>query len=56
MRYGCDELGIYTIILSLEKAKQICIGALGEIDFAPGCYAYTGSARGLGAAGGWIAI
>ena len=48
MRYGCDELGIYTIILSSEKAKQICIGALGEIDFAPGCYAYTGSARGPG--------
>ena len=48
MRYGCDELGIYTIILSLEKAEKICIGALGEIDFAPGCYAYTGSARGPG--------
>lgn len=48
MRYGCDEPGIYTIILSLAKAKKICIGSLGEIDFAPGYYAYTGSARGPG--------
>ncbi len=48
MRYGCDEPGIYTIILSLEGEEKICIGSLGEIDFAPGYYAYTGSARGPG--------
>ena len=48
MRYGCDEPGIYTIILSLEKGEKISIGSLGEIDFAPGYYAYTGSARGPG--------
>ena len=48
MRYGCDEPGIYTIILSLQEAKKIRIGALGMIDFVPGYYAYTGSARGPG--------
>lgn len=48
MRYGCDEPGTYTIILSLEAEEKICIGSLGEIDFASGYYAYTGSARGPG--------
>lgn len=48
MRYGCDEPGIYTIILRLEKGERICIGSLGAIDFASGYYAYTGSARGPG--------
>ncbi|MDI9418128.1 MAG: GIY-YIG nuclease family protein [Methanothrix sp.] len=48
MRYGCDEPGIYTIILFLEKGEEIGIGSLGTIDFAPGYYAYTGSARGPG--------
>mgnify|MGYP000950503634 CR=1 FL=1 len=48
MRYGCDEPGIYTIILFLEMREKIIIGSLGAIDFAPGYYAYTGSARGPG--------
>lgn len=48
MRYGCEGPGIYTLILSLHNCEQIGIGSLGKIDFAPGYYAYTGSARGPG--------
>jgi hypothetical protein len=56
MRYGCDELGIYTIILSLEKAEKICMGpwvrSILPLDTMP-TPALPGD---LGAAGGWIAI
>ena len=48
MRHGGIEPGIYTILLALEKAQEIKVGALGVIDFAAGYYAYTGSARGPG--------
>lgn len=40
--------GIYTLILELEHEIRIRVGALGEILFPEGCYAYTGSARGPG--------
>jgi endonuclease-3 len=48
MEHGCLEPGIYTILLSLGKAQEIRVGALGVIAFAAGYYAYTGSARGSG--------
>ena len=48
MRHGCNEPGIYTILLDLGKAQEIKVGALGVIAFAAGYYAYTGSARGPG--------
>jgi Uri superfamily endonuclease len=48
MILGCNEPGIYTILLSLDKAKEIEVGSLGVIAFAAGYYAYTGSARGSG--------
>ncbi len=48
MKQGCNEPGIYTIILSLGKAQEIEVGSLGVIAFASGYYAYTGSARGSG--------
>ncbi len=56
MRYGCDELGIYTIILSLEKAKQICIGPWVRSILPPDAMLIPALPGGLGAAGGWIAI
>jgi endonuclease-3 len=48
MDHGCPEPGIYTILLSLGKAQEIRVGALGAFAFAAGYYAYTGSARGSG--------
>jgi Uri superfamily endonuclease len=42
------EPGIYTLILLLPQAGQIKVGSLGVMDFAQGCYSYTGSARGVG--------
>jgi Uri superfamily endonuclease len=43
-----NEPGIYTLILSLQRAEQTEVGSLGIIDFAGGYYSYTGSARGCG--------
>jgi len=42
------KMGIYTLVLHLERGQRIRIGSLGELDLAPGYYAYTGSARGSG--------
>lgn len=36
--------GVYIVFLRLEEKKIIEIGALGEISFDPGIYAYVGSA------------
>ena len=42
--------GIYTLIIALDKPRTITIGKRGKISFAPGYYAYVGSAlNGLGA-------
>ncbi|MDY6775088.1 MAG: GIY-YIG nuclease family protein [Halobacteria archaeon] len=40
--------GIYTLVLRLEDDTAIEVGALGEIEFESGLYAYTGSALGRG--------
>ena len=40
--------GIYTLILRLDKEKEIYVGSLGKISFMKGYFAYTGSARGSG--------
>ncbi len=40
--------GIYTLILSLDAAKDVRIGALGILSFKPGYYIYAGSALGSG--------
>ncbi|MHC1630711.1 MAG: GIY-YIG nuclease family protein [Methanotrichaceae archaeon] len=42
------EKGIYTLILRLDSNLDLVVGALGEIHFWRGYYAYTGSARGPG--------
>lgn len=42
------EPGIYTLVLSLDKEREITVGRLGKILFPGGYYAYTGSARGSG--------
>ena len=36
--------GTYTLILRLREGRRLKVGALGEIYFAEGFYAYTGSA------------
>jgi Uri superfamily endonuclease len=42
--------GSYVLIISLERKRAIEVGALGEITFEAGAYAYVGSAmRGLDA-------
>ena len=40
--------GIYTLIIWLDKEKEIQVGSLGRISFMKGYFAYTGSARGPG--------
>lgn len=40
--------GTYTLLLSLDEPARIEVGALGDRRFAPGWYAYTGSAFGPG--------
>ncbi|MFW6189284.1 MAG: GIY-YIG nuclease family protein [Planctomycetota bacterium] len=37
--------GVYVVVLRLQSARRVCVGALGEIEFRPGRYAYVGSAR-----------
>lgn len=44
--------GTYVLILQLKNAVQITIGKLGTFDFAPGWYAYVGSAFGRGGVNG----
>jgi len=45
------EGGTYTLVISLDRAATIEVGALGEIAFEEGWYAYAGSARGPGGFG-----
>lgn len=40
--------GTYTLIVAVPEPLEICVGALGEITFSSGEYAYTGSALGSG--------
>ena len=40
--------GIYTLVLLLDRAREIEVGSLGIIQFKEGYYSYTGSARGPG--------
>lgn len=40
--------GTYTLLLSLTTADTVEVGALGDLAFDPGWYAYTGSALGRG--------
>lgn len=37
--------GIYCLEIKVKKTANICVGALGYIDFAPGTYLYVGSAQ-----------
>jgi len=43
-----SEPGSYVLILHLARPTTIAIGKLGTFDFAPGWYAYAGSALGPG--------
>ncbi|MCL1978324.1 MAG: GIY-YIG nuclease family protein [Candidatus Bathyarchaeota archaeon] len=38
--------GIYVLIIKINASKKLKIGALGEIVFSAGLYAYVGSAQG----------
>jgi Uri superfamily endonuclease len=40
------EKGTYTLIMYLNEPRRIKVGALGELYFSEGYYAYTGSALG----------
>ncbi|ELZ27461.1 hypothetical protein C475_06065 [Halosimplex carlsbadense 2-9-1] len=40
--------GTYTLVVELAEPATIEVGALGEVEFAAGAYAYTGSAFGPG--------
>ncbi|QLH80230.1 GIY-YIG nuclease family protein [Halosimplex pelagicum] len=40
--------GTYTLLVELAAPATIEVGALGEVEFAAGAYAYTGSAFGPG--------
>jgi Uri superfamily endonuclease len=40
--------GIYTLVLLLDRDREIGVGSLGIIKFEKGYYSYTGSARGPG--------
>jgi Uri superfamily endonuclease len=40
--------GIYTLVLWLDRAREIEVGSLGIVQFVEGYYSYTGSARGPG--------
>lgn len=44
--------GTYILILKLNHEKSIQVGKLGKFKFAPGFYAYIGSAFGPGGLGG----
>jgi Uri superfamily endonuclease len=39
------EGGVYLLKIKLDKEKEIKVGALGEITFAPGYYFYAGTAQ-----------
>lgn len=40
--------GIYTLLLWLDRTREIEVGSLGIVQFVEGYYSYTGSARGPG--------
>jgi Uri superfamily endonuclease len=40
--------GTYTLVIAFPQTARIEVGALGEITFQPGWYAYVGSANGSG--------
>ena len=40
--------GTYALLLSATRRQRITIGRLGALALQPGCYVYTGSARGPG--------
>jgi endonuclease-3 len=40
--------GVYTLLIGLDTAADVAVGALGTIQFDAGRYAYTGSALGPG--------
>ena len=42
------EPGIYTLLLHLDRSREITVGSLNELSFLEGYYSYTGSARGPG--------
>jgi Uri superfamily endonuclease len=42
------EPGTYVLILHVGEGSAIQVGALGEVHFGPGFYAYVGSAQGPG--------
>ena len=39
-----EDAGVYVVLFRLDRARVIRVGALGEMEFAAGCYAYVGSA------------
>lgn len=39
------DSGLYVVWLQLETPVRVTVGALGEINFAPGVYGYVGSAQ-----------
>lgn len=41
-------VGTYTLVLERTASETIAVGALGDVDFPAGWYAYTGSAFGPG--------
>jgi Uri superfamily endonuclease len=40
--------GVYTLVLKLDRRREVEVGSLGIIQFREGYYSYTGSARGPG--------
>jgi Uri superfamily endonuclease len=40
------QSGCYSLVIQLKQRKKLRIGKLGEIEFPPGIYVYTGSAMG----------
>lgn len=45
---GVTDRGTYSLVLEVAQPTVIEVGALGELTFEPGWYAYAGSARGPG--------
>ena len=42
------DKGVYCLLLECTAPRKVRIGALGEREFVPGWYLYTGSALGSG--------
>jgi len=40
-----SDSGVYIAVFYLDKARHICVGALGRISFRRGIYFYVGSAQ-----------